>query len=146
MPFATRAIVGIAVLKLAWMLLALTLGRPALTAPRVGLAFGVLPTAVLTLAFGVTGGLLLWASAERSRAWWLGGTLLLIASLHGVPISLAETITCSVLGFGVAHAGVMHTSQNRHVRVMYMLWPVCPLVTAALSFGMAALVRFFGAH
>ena len=79
MSFATRAIVGIAVLKLAWMLLALTLGRPSLTAPRVGLAFGVPPTAVLTLAFGVTGGLLLWASAERSRAWWLGGTLLLIA-------------------------------------------------------------------
>ncbi len=79
MTFATRAIVGIAVLKLGWMLLALTLGHPSLTAPRVGLAFGVPPTAVLTLAFGVTGGFLLWASAERSRAWWLGGTLLLIA-------------------------------------------------------------------
>ena len=66
------------------------------------------------------------------------GTLLLIASFAGVPISLAETITCSVIGFGVAHSGVMHTSQNRHIKIMYMLWPVCPLVTAVLSYGMAA--------
>jgi sulfate permease len=68
------------------------------------------------------------------------GTLLLTASIAGVPVSLAEIITCSVIGFGAAHSGILLTTQNRHVRLMYSLWPVCPLITCALSYGMATLV------
>lgn len=68
------------------------------------------------------------------------GTMLLTASIAGVPVSLAEIITCSVIGFGAAHSGILLTTQNRHVRLMYSLWPVCPLITCALSYGMATLV------
>lgn len=67
------------------------------------------------------------------------GTLLLIASFSGVPVSLAEIVTCSVIGFGAAHSGILLTTRNRHVRLMYSLWPVCPLITAAISYGLAAL-------
>jgi PiT family inorganic phosphate transporter/sulfate permease len=69
------------------------------------------------------------------------GTILLISSYAGVPVSLAETVTCSVIGFGAAHSGLLLTSQNPHIRKIYVLWPVCPLFTAAFSFGVAWLVK-----
>lgn len=72
------------------------------------------------------------------------GTILLIASMAGVPISLAETVTCSVIGFGAAHSGLLLTAQNRHIRRLYVLWPVCPLYTTAVSYGAAWMLdRFF---
>jgi PiT family inorganic phosphate transporter/sulfate permease len=69
------------------------------------------------------------------------GTILVISSHAGVPVSLAETVTCSVIGFGAAHSGILRTTRNQHVRIIYKLWPVCPLVTAGLSFGLAWLAR-----
>lgn len=63
------------------------------------------------------------------------GTILLIASYAGVPVSLAEIVTCSVIGFGLAHAGLKDTLRNKYVRTIYKLWPVTPLATLALSFG-----------
>jgi PiT family inorganic phosphate transporter/sulfate permease len=71
------------------------------------------------------------------------GTIVLTASRAGVPVSLAEIITCSVIGFGCAHAGIRSTAQNRHVRTIYKLWPACPLMTALMSFGISWLVKVF---
>ena len=71
------------------------------------------------------------------------GTILIISSFSGVPVSLAETATCAVVGFGAAHAGVGHTSRNRHLRRIYILWPVCPLFTAAASYAGAFLLHKF---
>lgn len=71
------------------------------------------------------------------------GTIVLTASRAGVPVSLAEIITCSVIGFGCAHAGIRSTAQNQHVRTIYKLWPACPLMTALTSFGISSLVKVF---
>lgn len=72
------------------------------------------------------------------------GSILLVASHYGVPVSLAETVTCSVIGFGAAHAGLAHTSRNEHLRKIYILWPICPLFTATASYaGVWALTRWF---
>jgi sulfate permease len=71
------------------------------------------------------------------------GTIILIASYAGVPVSLAEIVTCAVIGFSCAHAGIRTTAQNRHVRTIYKLWPACPLTTAAASFSIAWAAKVF---
>lgn len=72
------------------------------------------------------------------------GSILLVASTAGVPVSLAETVTCSVIGFGAAHIGIREMAQNKHLRRIYVLWPVCPVYTAIVSYsGAWILHRFF---
>jgi len=70
------------------------------------------------------------------------GTIVLTSSHFGAPVSLAEIVTCSVIGFGAAHGGILHTSRNKHVRTIYKLWPACPLITAAFSFGGAWVLKW----
>ncbi len=72
------------------------------------------------------------------------GTILLIASHYGIPISLAETITCSVIGFGAAHGGIRNTLDNQHVKRIYKLWPACPFVTAITSYVLISILHFSG--
>lgn len=62
------------------------------------------------------------------------GSILLVASSFGVPVSLAETVTCSVIGFGMAHIGIREMSRNKHLRRIYALWPVCPVYTAIVTY------------
>jgi PiT family inorganic phosphate transporter/sulfate permease len=71
------------------------------------------------------------------------GTIILTASYAGVPVSLAEIVTCAVIGFSCAHTGIRMTAQNHHVRIIYKLWPACPLTTAATSFSIAWLAKTF---
>lgn len=72
------------------------------------------------------------------------GTILLIASFKGIPVSLAETVTCSVIGFGAAHIGIRDMARNKHLRRIYILWPLCPLYTAVVTFAGAWLLhRYF---
>jgi PiT family inorganic phosphate transporter/sulfate permease len=68
------------------------------------------------------------------------GTILFVASYAGVPVSLAETVTCSVIGFGAAHSGIREMAQNKHLRRIYVLWPVCPVYTAMVSYSGAWLI------
>lgn len=65
------------------------------------------------------------------------GTILLIATASGIPVSLAETVTCSVIGFGAAHIGIREMSRNKHLRRIYILWPLCPLYTAIVAYAAA---------
>jgi sulfate permease len=71
------------------------------------------------------------------------GTIILTSSYAGVPVSLAEIVTCSVIGFSCAHAGIMTTAQNRHVHIIYKLWPACPLTAAVTSFSIAWSIKAF---
>jgi sulfate permease len=71
----------------------------------------------------------------------VSGTIILTASYAGVPVSLAEIVTCAVIGFSCAHTGIRMTAQNQHVRTIYKLWPACPLTTAATSFSIAWLAK-----
>lgn len=71
----------------------------------------------------------------------VSATIILISSRAGVPVSLAEIITCSVIGFGCAHAGIRATAHNPHIRTICKLWPACPLMTATTSFVISAFIR-----
>jgi sulfate permease len=71
------------------------------------------------------------------------GTIILSASYAGVPVSLAEIVTCSVIGFSCAHVGIRTTTKNKHIRTIYKLWPACPLTTAATSFSVAWVAKAF---
>jgi sulfate permease len=73
----------------------------------------------------------------------VSGTIILTSSYAGVPVSLAEIVTCSVIGFSCAHAGIKTTAQNKHVRTIYKLWPACPLATAVTSFSIAWSIKAF---
>ncbi|MCU0822729.1 MAG: inorganic phosphate transporter family protein [Spirochaetes bacterium] len=71
------------------------------------------------------------------------GSIVLTASHSGVPVSLAEIITCSVIGFGCARSGIREIAKNPYVKTIYKLWPVCPLFTAVLTFGLSYFVKIF---
>ncbi len=69
----------------------------------------------------------------------ISASLVFTASRHGVPVSLAEIVTCSVIGFSCAAGGVRGTAGNFHVRRMMMLWPAAPLLSAAAAFALSAI-------
>lgn len=71
----------------------------------------------------------------------VSASIVFVASRFGMPVSLAEIVTCAVIGFSCAHAGVSRTANNRHVRKIYALWPACPGLSAGLCFGMATLMK-----
>jgi len=63
------------------------------------------------------------------------------ASHFGVPVSLAEIVTSSVVGFSLASDGLRATFHNPNVRRIYTLWPICPASCAALVFVLAILLH-----
>lgn len=69
----------------------------------------------------------------------ISASLVFIASRHGVPVSLAEIVTCSVIGFSCAASGVKGTAGNFHVRRMMVLWPAAPVLSAAAAFALSAM-------
>jgi sulfate permease len=69
----------------------------------------------------------------------ISATIVFAASRHGMPVSLAEIVTCSVIGFGCAADGVRGTAGNVHVRRMMVLWPAAPLLSAAAAFALSAI-------
>lgn len=93
MQLAARVLVGIAGVKLVWMLIAVMAGVPAATAPPSGMAFGAWPSVFLALAYGGVGAFLLWESRTGSRGWWLGSTLLLIAGAFGDAVLVRRALT-----------------------------------------------------
>ncbi len=93
MQLAARVLVGVAGVKLAWMLLAVSAGLPASDPPAAGMAFGTWPSTFLALAYGGVGAFLLGTSAGSSRGWWLGGTLLLTAGPFGDAVLVRRVLT-----------------------------------------------------
>ncbi len=69
----------------------------------------------------------------------VSATIVFSASRYGMPVSLAEIVTCSVIGFGCAAGGFRKTANNQHVRRMLVLWPVAPVSAATITFGLLAL-------
>jgi phosphate/sulfate permease len=60
------------------------------------------------------------------------------ASRYGMPVSLAEIVTCSVIGFSCASRGFRGAAQNPHVRRMLVLWPAAPVGAGLMSFTLLA--------
>ncbi|MFB3883394.1 MAG: anion permease [Armatimonadota bacterium] len=69
----------------------------------------------------------------------VSATTVFTASRFGMPVSLAEIVTCGVIGFSLASKGLKETAGNRHVRRMALLWPMAPVASAGLAFGLMAI-------
>ena len=73
-----------------------------------------------------------------------GGILIIIASYAGVPVSIAEIITCGIIGFSFAQHGVGVTAKNRHVLRIAFFWIVVPIVSIGLSYMFSSLYFSYG--
>ena len=69
----------------------------------------------------------------------VSASIIYTGSHFGRPVSLAEIVTCSVIGFGWAANGFRSTSQNQHVRRILVLWPAAPVLSAAAAFALTAI-------
>jgi PiT family inorganic phosphate transporter/sulfate permease len=63
----------------------------------------------------------------------VSASIVFTASRFGMPVSLAEIVTCAVIGFSCAANGLEGTAGNRHVRRMLVLWPAAPGIAAVLT-------------
>jgi sulfate permease len=71
----------------------------------------------------------------------ISASIVFTASRFGMPVSLAEIVTCSVIGFGAAANGVRDTTDNHHVRRIALLWPAAPVAAGAIAFGLQFVLR-----
>ncbi len=67
---------------------------------------------------------------------FVGGTIILIASLKGIPVSLAEIITSGIIGFSCANQGFQSTFENRHVLRIAFFWLFVPFIAIGASYGL----------
>ncbi len=68
-----------------------------------------------------------------------GGTLIFLASVFGVPVSLAEIITSGIIGFSLAQQGFSVTAKNRHVVRIAFFWFVIPFVAVGMGYMLSSL-------
>jgi PiT family inorganic phosphate transporter/sulfate permease len=68
-----------------------------------------------------------------------GATIIYIASLLGIPVSLNETITSGIIATSCARKGFRKTAGNEHVLRILFFWFAAPFLAIALSYGMTAL-------
>jgi PiT family inorganic phosphate transporter/sulfate permease len=71
----------------------------------------------------------------------VSASIVFTASRFGMPVSLTEIVTCSVIGFGLAANGVRRTTGNHHVRRIMVLWPAAPVTSAAIAMGLQSVLR-----
>jgi sulfate permease len=68
-----------------------------------------------------------------------GGTLVIGASLLGIPVPLTQATTCAILGVGTAEKG-FRLWQKAIIKQIAMVWIVSPVSSLAVSFGLVQLV------
>jgi len=73
-----------------------------------------------------------------------GATIILISSLAGIPVSIAEIITSGIIGFSCAQHGFGVTAKNRHVMRIGFFWLVTPFLAIILSYTMSLLYFDYG--
>lgn len=64
----------------------------------------------------------------------IAGTILFLAAIKGIPVSLAEIITSGIIGFSCAQQGFGSTFRNKHVIRIAVLWFTIPFVTLGISY------------
>ncbi len=73
-----------------------------------------------------------------------GAALILIASIFGIPVSIAEIVTSGIIGFSCAQQGFGVTARNRHVVRIAFFWIVIPFIAIAMGYGMTSLYFNYG--
>ena len=69
-----------------------------------------------------------------------GAVFILVASIYGIPISIAEIITSGIVGFSCAQHGFARTAKNRHVTKIAFFWFVVPFIAVGLSYLLSKLL------
>jgi sulfate permease len=67
-----------------------------------------------------------------------GGSLVIVASLFGIPVPLTQATTCAILGVGTAEKG-FRLWQKGIIKQIGMVWIVSPVSSLAVSFGLVHL-------
>lgn len=114
--------------------------------PTLGAVIGGLFIALGAFVLG--GGVLYRAGKEITKLCLIraifisfsAGTLIIVSSLAGIPVSLAQFTTAGIIGAGCAQDG-SKTLKNAAVKSITRTWAVSPLASMALSFGLLALIR-----
>lgn len=70
--------------------------------------------------------------------------IILMASLYGIPVSIAEIVTAGVVGFSCAQHGFAETSKNSHVMKIGFFWFVVPVVVVGVSYYASLLYFRYG--
>ncbi len=68
-----------------------------------------------------------------------GGTLVIVASVFGIPVPLTQATTCAILGVGTAEKG-FRLWQKGIIKQIIMVWIVSPVSSLVVSFGLVNLV------
>lgn len=70
-----------------------------------------------------------------------GGSLVIVASLFGIPVPLTQATTCAILGVGTAEKG-FRLWQKGIIKQIAMVWIVSPVSSLVVSFGLVHLFLF----
>ncbi len=65
--------------------------------------------------------------------------LILIASVSGIPVSIAEIVTSGIIGFSCAQQGFGVTARNRHVMRIAFFWIVIPFIAVGMGYALSSL-------
>jgi len=68
----------------------------------------------------------------------------MIASVFGMPVSLAEIITSGIIEFLCANQGFTATARNNHVLGIAFFWFLVPFFAVAASYFMSSLCFKYG--
>jgi len=63
-----------------------------------------------------------------------GAGMILLASVYGIPVSIAEIVTSGIIGFSCAQQGFGVTARNRHVVRIAFFWFFIPIFAVAASY------------
>ncbi|MGE5444848.1 MAG: anion permease [Ignavibacteriales bacterium] len=74
----------------------------------------------------------------------IGATLMLLASVFGIPVSLSEITTAGIIGFSCANQGFSATAENRHVARIALFWFVVPFFAVGASYMLSSLSFKYG--
>lgn len=61
-------------------------------------------------------------------------TIVFLASLSGIPVSISETVTSSVIGLSCAKSGFKQTARNQHVIRIGFFWLGVPLASIGFTY------------
>lgn len=113
---------------------------------RWGILLGGIGIAAGTLIFGRAA--LKKDSKEKVELGFIKGitieiicaTVLLLASIKGIPLSVSVTVTSSLIGLGCADSGFFKSAKRHHLIKTLFIWLLVPFLSAVLTY---SLLRIF---
>lgn len=73
----------------------------------------------------------------------VGASIILVASLRGIPVSLNEIVTSGIIGFSCASHGIRFTGRKNNVRRIALTWISTPFISCLISYSLLSLSALF---